>query len=388
VQPVPAVFEVFTAALRLGLTSFGGPTAHLGYFRREYVERRGWLDDAAYAELVAIAQFLPGPSSSQVGAAVGAVRAGAAGALAAWLGFTLPSALLMALFAELATTRDVADALWLHALKLVAVAVVLDAVLGMARTLTRTALTAGLAVVVGVTVLLLPTSGAVQVTALILAGGVSALALRHGTQPAAASSLPLPVSRRNGLALLGAVVMLAVMLPFAPSAGRLGELGAGLFRSGALVFGGGHVVLPLLRAETVPGLVAADTFLAGYGAAQAVPGPLFTFGAFLGEVAAGPGGAVVATVAIFAPGLLLFFGVLPFWQGIRSRPMVRATLIGVNAGVVGLLAAAWVDPIVATSVTSVLDAGYAAVLFALLRWRLPPIAIVAVALVASPMLAL
>jgi chromate transporter len=379
------VGEVFLAALRLGLTSFGGPAAHLGYFRREYVDRRRWLDDSGYAEVVAIAQFLPGPTSSQIGAAVGYARRGAAGAAAAWLGFTLPSAVAMALFARFATTADLADARWLTALKLVAVAVVLDAVLGMARTLTRTLRTAVIAVGVGGVLALAPPSGLLQVGCLV-AAGLAGLVWgdRAGTAPVSAAA-PLRVSPRAGVLLFGALLALVGLLPAAP--GVLGDLARTMVRAGALVFGGGHVVLPLLRAGTVPDLVPEADFLSGYGAAQAVPGPLFTFASFLGEAAAGPAGAALATVSIFLPGLLLFFGVLPFWTALRRRAPVRAAVVGVNAGVVGLLAAAWIDPITSSAVHSVGRAVFAAVLFALLRLRrVPPVVVVALAVIASPLL--
>jgi chromate transporter len=394
---MPGSLEVFRVALRLGLTSFGGPSAHIGYFRTEYVQRRRWLTERGFAELVAIAQFLPGPSSSQLGVAVGFIRAGWAGAVAAWLGFTLPSAVAMAAFAGVSSRIDVTGALWLHALKLVAVAVVLDAVLAMARTLTRTPLTIGIAAVAGVVSLLLPTTGPTQLAVLTGAGLVAAMAAR-GHLPARDDDAPrIAISRRVGVVLLtafvvlSAVVLIATVLPGRAAAGthRLADLAAAMFRAGALVFGGGHVVLPLLQTETVPRLVAPDAFLAGYGAAQAVPGPLFTFAAFVGQSAAGVPGAVVATVMIFLPGMLLMFGVLPFWSSIRSRTAVRSALIGVNAAVVGLLASALVDPIATGSVHSAFDLAYTAILFALLRrGRRQPVVVVAVALVASPLLGL
>ncbi len=380
------VIEVFTVALRLGLTSFGGPIAHLGYFRTEYVQRRRWLGEADYAELVALAQFLPGPSSSQVGAAVGYARAGAPGAAAAWLGFTLPSAVALAGFAALSRSIDVASAPWLHALKLVAVAVVLDAVIGMARTLANTTRTASLAAGVALAVLLLPVAAWTQVVCLVAAAGAGVLLLRD--RRPVESAAPVRVPRAVGATLLGLAAVLFLLAPLL-ARGPLGSVVAAAYRSGALVFGGGHVVLPLLQSQVVPDPVPQADFLAGYGATQAVPGPLFTFASYLGEVVAGPVGAIAATLAIFAPGLLLLFGTLPFWSAVRAKPVVRAALTGVNAGVVGLLAAALLTPIATSSLTSPLDVVYAAVLFAAVRFgRRPAWQVVLLAVAASPLLAL
>lgn len=382
-------WEVFTVAVRLGLTSFGGPIAHIGYYRAEYVERRKWLDDGPFAELVALAQFLPGPSSSQVGAAIGFARAGWAGALAAWLAFTLPSAAAMALFAVFASSADIAGAVWVHALKLVAVAIVLDAVIAMARTLASRIATAAIAVASATALVLLPTSGVVQVACLAVAAVIGVL-LFHRTAAPTVHALPISLSRGVGLALLMAFAALFVLLPvLARHGGVLAELAAGVYRAGSLVFGGGHVVLPLLQSQTVPSLVSEETFLTGYGAAQAVPGPLFTFATFLGQASAGAAGAVVATIMIFLPGMLLFFGALPFWRQVRSNTKAAAALVGVNAGVVGLLAAAWIDPIVTSSIAEPVDVLFAAALFALLRViQLAPWIVVVLAVVASPLLAL
>jgi chromate transporter len=375
--------------LRLGVTSFGGPIAHLGYFRAEYVERRRWLDDAAFAELVALGHFLPGPTSSQVGMAIGYVRAGFPGALAGWVGFTLPSAVIMGTFGAIAIGGDVGgDVVWLHALQLVAVAVVLDAVIGMARQLAVTWATAVIAIATAVALLVLPTSGLLQVACLVVAALVGLLLFRRQavSDPGA---LPIQIGRRVGVMALTAFVGLLVVLPLVAGLGVLAEIAHTVYRAGALVFGGGHVVLPLLEAEMVPGLVSETDFLAGYGVAQALPGPLFTFGTYLGQVAAGLPGAVVATVAIFLPGALIMFGVLPFWQPVRSDARVQSALVAVNAAVVGLLAAAWIDPITANSITSVLDAGFAAVLFVALRFvKAPPWVVVLGAVLASPLLAL
>jgi chromate transporter len=380
---------VFAVTLRLGLTSFGGPIAHLGYFRTEYVERRRWLGDAVFAELVALGQFLPGPTSSQVGMAVGYIRAGFRGALAGWIGFTLPSAVIMAVFGAIAAGGGVeGDEAWLRALQLVAVAVVLDAVIGMARQLAATWPTAIIAAVTGVVLLVLPTSGLIQVACLITAAAVGLLLFRSkaSSEP---GELPLQAGRRVGVVALTAFFGLFAVLSLLSGLGVLAELADATYRAGALVFGGGHVVLPLLETEMVPDLVSETSFLAGYGVAQALPGPLFTFGTYLGQVVAGLPGAVVATVAIFLPGALILFGVLPFWQRIRSDTRVQAALVGVNAAVVGLLSAAWIDPITTSSVTSVRDAGFAAVLFVALRFiNVPPWLVVIGAALSSPLLTL
>jgi chromate transporter len=377
---------VFTVALRLGLTSFGGPIAHLGYFRTEYVERRRWLTDAAFAELVALGQFLPGPASSQVGMAIGYTRAGWRGALAGWTGFTLPSAVIMAGFGALAARADIGDEVWLRALKLVAVAVVLEAVIGMAGRLAATRSSAAIAIITGVALLVLPTSGLAQVGCLTLAGLAGLLVLR--SQPVSdPAELPLNVGRRAGAVALSAFVALLALLPFIAGLGVLAELADAMYRSGALVFGGGHVVLPLLGAETVPGLIDETSFLAGYGVAQALPGPLFTFASYIGQVTADLPGAAVATIAVFLPGFLILFGVLPFWQRIRSDGRVQAALIAVNAAVVGLLAAALIDPIMTSSVDAVVDALFAAALFVALHLaKVPPWLVVIGAVLASPVL--
>ncbi|WGF88141.1 chromate efflux transporter [Marinivivus vitaminiproducens] len=364
--------EVFWAFLRLGLTSFGGPIAHLGYFRNEFVARRRWVDEAAYADLVALCQFLPGPASSQVGFALGLLRAGPLGALAAWTAFTLPSALVLVLVASGAAAFDgpVGRGL-LHGLKITAVAVVAQAVLGMARSLTPDRERAAIAVVAAVLVTL--TGGALGQVAAIVAGGLLAGVLCPAADAPAAAALPAPVSRRAGTAALGLFLALLLALPLAASV--LAWQGVALFdaffRAGALVFGGGHVVLPLLEAALVqPGWVGGDAFLAGYGAAQAVPGPLFTFGAYLGFVMEpaphGLTGAVLALVAIFLPGLLLVVGALPFWSVLRTRGDAQTVMRGANAAVVGLLAVALVHPIGTNAIADPLDAVLAAAAFLLL----------------------
>lgn len=374
---------MFIAFLKLGLTSFGGPIAHLGYFRDELVVRRQWIDEAGYADLVALCQFLPGPASSQTGFALGLARAGPLGAAAAWAGFTLPSALLMLLFAYVASsiTGPIGTAI-IHGLKLVAVAIVAQAVWGMARTLAPDRPRAGIALVALLMVTLL--GGAWSQVAAIGMGVIGGLWLCRDGTPSPAGPVRFAVSRSIGIASLVAFVMLLAGLPLLVASS--GVQGVALFdafyRSGALVFGGGHVVLPLLQSAVVgPGWTNNATFLAGYGAAQAMPGPLFTFAAYLGAVV-GPApneiaGAAIALIGIFLPGLLILIGVLPFWDTLRARPAAQAALRGVNAAVVGLLAAALYSPVWISAVLTPYDFTIAAIGFILLMiWRTPPIAVV------------
>lgn len=380
--PVPAgsAAEVFGAFLRLGLTSFGGPIAHLGYFRNELVLRRRWLDDRAYGDLVALCQFLPGPSSSQVGFALGLSRAGWPGALAAFAGFTLPSALLMVLFATLAPRLDgPAGAGALHGLKIVAVAIVAQAVWGMARSLCPDRPRAGIAVAAVAVLAFVP--GAFGMIGAILAGAVAGLVLCRGAaQPAAPAVLPL--SRAGGIAALAAFGAGLVLLPLLAGSSQAWAVVDGFYRAGALVFGGGHVVLPLLEGEVVArGWVTQDAFLAGYGAAQAVPGPLFTFAAYLGAVLgpepSGWGGAALALGAVFLPGFLVLAGALPFWNALRARPAPQAMMQGANAAVVGILGAALYHPIFTSAVGGLPDLALAAACFvALTVWQAPAWAVV------------
>ena len=372
-------FEVLRVSLRLGLTSFGGPIAHLGYFRDEYVVRRKWLDEKTYADLVALCQFLPGPASSQVGIAIGQLRAGTLGALAAWTGFTLPSAIALALFAYgVDALGGTLGGGWLHGLKVVAVAVVAQAVLGMMRALAPDRERATLAVVAAALVLAVP-SAAGQVGAIVL-GGVAGILLFRGEAPADHAALPVTIGRRTGAMLLALFVVLLIGLPLIAAAvpSQSVRLFDAFYRAGALVFGGGHVVLPLLQASVVPpGWVSNDAFLAGYGAAQAVPGPLFTFAAYLGAVM-GPQpngwlGAALCLVAVFLPSFLLVIGTLPFWDALRRRPLAQATLRGVNAAVVGLLIAALYNPVWTAGITGPYDFALAAAAFLLLfMWQTPP----------------
>lgn len=385
--------EVFGAFLKLGLTSFGGPIAHLGYFRDELVTRRRWISEAGYADLVALCQFLPGPASSQVGFALGMMRAGPLGALAAWAGFTLPSALLLILFAYGASTLDGPLAQGaLHGLKLVAVAVVAQAVLGMARTLAPDAVRAGIAVSAVFIVGLM--GGALGQLSAIVLGVCAGLALCRGDTKPSDGSLSFGGSTQIGFALLAIFALLLIGLPLMAGLGEGLALFDAFYRAGALVFGGGHVVLPLLETEVVAsGWVGSDAFLAGYGAAQAVPGPLFTFAAYLGAVGTPLGGGfmagALALVAIFMPGLLLVAGALPFWNALRRWPMAQAGMRGANAAVVGILAAALYDPVFTSAVRMPLDFALVAAGFvALVVWRAAPWVVVVAIAVASVVFAL
>jgi chromate transporter len=376
--------EVLRVFLRLGSTSFGGPIAHLGYFHEEFVVRRRWVDEDSFADLVALCQFLPGPASSQVGFALGLGRAGGWGGAAAWAGFTLPSVALMLSFALGATALNNRLGVGLlHGLKLVAVAIIAQAVLGMARSLCpdrqRAAIAAGSALVV------LSGSSSVHQLGAIVLGGVAGLLFCRGAEAGSARPAFSSVSRAAGVAGL---VAFALLLLAGPLVARVWPapavaLFAAFYRAGALVFGGGHVVLPLLQSAVVtPGWLSDDAFLAGYGAAQAVPGPLFSFAAYLGYVASpvhGVVGGLVALVALYLPGLLILFGALPFWDVLRQEVWAQAGMRGVNASVVGLLGTALYHPVWTSSVLGRADFAVALVCFVLLTaWRAPPLLVVLV----------
>jgi len=376
--------EVFRAYLKLGLTSFGGPIAHLGYFRDELVLRRKWIDEAGFADLVALCQFLPGPASSQVGYALGLLRGGPLGALAAWCAFTLPSAVLLALFAMGAgAIEGPVGAGLIHGLKIVAVAVVAQAVWGMARSLTPDRQRAGIALI-AVLIVVFAAGWPGQIMAIIV-GGTVGLWLCRDAVTTTVGHLAFPVSRSVGFLALAVFFVLLLGLPFAAAA--TGWQGLALFdvfyRSGALVFGGGHVVLPLLEAGVVqPGWITPDGFLAGYGAAQAVPGPLFTFAAYLGAAVTpwpnGVAGAIIGLTGIFLPGLLLVTGALPFWDIFRTRPLAQAAMRGTNAAVVGILATALYNPVWTSAILNPRDFAAALAGFVLLTvWRVPPWVVVA-----------
>jgi len=384
-QSTGRVREVFGAFLMLGLTSFGGPIAHLGYFRTEFVARRRWLSEQAYADLVALCQFLPGPASSQVGFALGLMRAGPWGAAAAWTAFTLPSAIVLVLFALGAGLLDgpVSQGI-IHGLKVVAVAIVAHAVWGMARNLCPDRQRAGIALAAVFTVILV--SGPLGQVSAILIGAVAGMLLCRTRNEPAASQLEMPVSRRAGRVALMIFVALFLGLPLLawtiPS-GMIAMLDA-FYRAGALVFGGGHVVLPLLEAEVVQsGWVTADEFLTGYGAAQAVPGPLFTFAAYLGAVIepalGGLAGAAMALVIIFVPGMLLLVAVLPHWNSFRRLDSAQALMRGANAAVVGILGAALYQPVWTSAIIGPYEFVLALTGFLLLSiWQLPAWAVVVI----------
>jgi chromate transporter len=370
--------DVFLTALRLGCTSFGGPIAHLGYFRSEYVHRRRWVSEETYADLVALCQFLPGPASSQVGIGIGTIRAGKIGGLLAWTGFTLPSFLLMALFAGIVNRFDITDAGWVHGLNVVAVAVVALAVTGMARQFCRDSLRIGLAVAAAIVVLLIPTASA-QIGVLLIGAIVGWRFIQSAVRPAIRHERS-PISRRFGISCLVLLGFILISLRLGAREHPDGAVGltSMMFDAGSLVFGGGHIILPLLQRQVVPaGWMSDATFISGYGAAQAVPGPLFSFSAFIGSARNpepnGLPGALLATVAIFLPSILLIFGGLPFWDQLRASSLFRGTLAGINATVVGILAAAFIDPVWTTAILRVSDLALAAlclVLLAVRKW--PP----------------
>ncbi len=375
--------EVLTTFLKLGLTSFGGPIAHLGYFRDELVLRRRWIDEARYGEIVALCQFLPGPASSQVGFCMGLLRGGPLGALAAWAAFTLPSAILLVLFAYgAASAGGPVEAAILHGLKLVAVAVVAQAVYGMAKSLTPDRTRAGIALAAVFIVSFL--ASAIGQVAAIAIGAVAGLVLCRQAGAGTVGHLSVPISRRFGAGCLVVFFALLIVMPLWASVSGSADVNLfdAFYRSGALVFGGGHVVLPLLKAEIVDkGWLSNDVFLAGYGAAQAVPGPLFTFAAYLGaaigQVTGDLASAVVALVAIFLPGLLLVTGVLPFWEVVRRREDAQAAMRGANAAVVGILGAALYNPVWTSAVLTPADFALALAGFlGLTMWKLPPWAVV------------
>jgi chromate transporter len=372
-------WEVFLAFLKLGLTSFGGPIAHLGFFRDELVVRRRWIDEKGYADLVALCQFLPGPASSKVGFAMGLLRGGPLGALAAFLAFTLPSALLLIAFAYGASRIEGPLGTGIiNGLKIVAVAIVAQAVWGMAKTLCPDRQRAS--IVVLAVIIAIGVGGSLGQVGAIVFGGLAGLIVCRSGGVALTAPVRFPVSHRAGLVALGLFVLLLIGLPLLARQG----LGQGVavvdafYRAGALVFGGGHVVLPLLEAEVVrPGWISHDQFLAGYGAAQAVPGPLFSFAAYLGVVLGpepnGLAGAAIALTAIFLPGFLLLIGVIPFWDGFRTRAWAQALMRGANAAVVGILGAALYSPVFNSAIVNGPSFALALACFVLLvAWKAPP----------------
>ncbi len=374
-----SLLEVLWVSTRLGLTSFGGPIAHLGYFHEEYVKRRKWIDEQSFADLVALCQFLPGPASSQVSIAIGIARARILGGIAAWIGFTLPSALALIAFAfGVGAFAGAADAGWLHGLKVVAVAVVAQAVWGMARSLCPDRERATLAVLASIVTLAWPT--AVGQLSSIAIAGIVGLIIFPGSASSSLSHIRFPVGQKTGIAAWGIFFALLIGLPLVRQIqpGHALEVFDSFFRVGSLVFGGGHVVLPLLQTQVVgPGWITNEQFVAGYGATQAVPGPLFTFSAYLGAVIGpepnGWTGAFLALVAIFLPSFLLVVGALPFWDILRSAPVFQSALKGINAAVVGLLLTALYKPVWTSAIYSPADFGLGLVAFGLVMfWKCPP----------------
>jgi chromate transporter len=393
-QSQGSFLEVLWVSTRLGLTSFGGPIAHLGYFHEEYVNRKKWIDEQSYADLVALCQFLPGPASSQVSIAIGVARARLLGGVAAWIGFTLPSALALIAFAlGIGAFASSADSGWLHGLKIVAVAVVAQAVWGMARSLCPDRERATIAILASIVTLAWPTAVG-QLSSIALAGLVG-LAIFPGTTSASPSHMRFPIGKKLGIAAWIVFFTLLVGLPFLrqiqPSHAL--EVFDSFFRVGSLVFGGGHVVLPLLQTEVVgPGWVTNEQFVAGYGATQAVPGPLFTFAAYLGAVMAaepnGWTGAMLALVAIFLPSFLLIAGALPFWDLLRSMPAFQSALKGINAAVIGLLLTALYKPVWTSAIYSPADFGLGLVAFGLLLfWKCPPWLVVVLTAIGGELIA-
>jgi len=369
-----SLMEILLISTRLGLTSFGGPIAHLGYFHEEYIRRRKWMDEKSYADLVALCQFLPGPASSQVGIGIGVMRAGILGGILAFIGFTLPSVVALILFALLLQGLDIGDASWIHGLKIVAVAVVAHAIVGMAQKLTPDLQRKSIALFALVGTLLWQTAFT-QVGVILLSGLMGYLIYKNHTENDE-SKLFFPISRSFGIICLSLFFGLLIFLPVLREVTTLNWVAMfdSFYRSGSLVFGGGHVVLPLLEREFVPtGWLNEEAFLAGYGATQAVPGPLFTFAAYIGAIINGWKGGLLATVAIFLPAFLLILGTLPFWDTLRRNPKIKGALMGINAAVVGILISAFYHPIWTSAILTPIDFAFAAVLFSMLvYWKLPP----------------
>jgi chromate transporter len=371
---IKSLIEILLVSTRLGLTSFGGPIAHLGYFHDEYIRKRKWIDEKSYADLVALCQFLPGPASSQVGIGIGVLRGGLIGGIMAFIGFTLPSVFALILFAWFLHEMNIGNAGWIHGLKIVAVAVVAQAILGMAQKLTPDLKRKALALFALVGTLLWQTAFT-QVSVIVISAIFGFFLYKQHIEKDELK-IQFPISRGFGVTCLSLFFGLLILLPILREVTSLSWIAMfdSFYRSGSLVFGGGHVVLPLLEREFVPtGWLSEEAFLAGYGAAQAVPGPLFTFAAYLGTVMKSWQGGLLATVAIFLPAFLLILGTLPFWDSLRRNPKIKGALMGVNAAVVGILIAAFYNPIWTSSILAPIDFAFAAILFSMLvYWKLPP----------------
>ncbi|CQR47147.1 Chromate transport protein [Paraliobacillus sp. PM-2] len=367
------LIEIFLISTKLGLTSFGGPIAHLAYFKDEYIDRRKWLDDRTYADIIAICQFLPGPASSQVGISIGMLRGGVMGGFISWLGFTMPSVIVLVLFGLMYQTFSLDDAGFIHSLKIVAAAVVLHALIGLGKKLTPDKPRLAIALTAAIIMLLYP-SAWMQIVIILGAGFVGLKWFEHKSK-SKVQPLSIKISKKMGLTALGILISLLVVVPIL---NRLSDnpflhIFDVFFRVGSLVFGGGHVVLPMIEREIVPtGLLTANEFLAGYGMAQAVPGPLFTFSSYLGTMLEGITGAIIATIGIFLPSFLLIIAALPFLNELRNRSVFQSILMGVNASVVGILLAAFYNPVISSSIFDASDFALAALLFGLLNiWKVP-----------------
>ncbi|MGR9047807.1 chromate efflux transporter [Halobacillus faecis] len=387
-KPKGSLLEIFKASTKLGFTSFGGPVAHLAYFKDEYIDRKKWLDDKTYADIIALCQFLPGPASSQVGIAIGMLRGGLLGGIISWIGFTVPSIIVLVLFALLYQSFDLSDANFIHSLKVVAAAVVLHALIGLGKKLTPDRPRIAIALVSALILLLYP-SAWMQLL-IILAAGLFGWKMFSSMVESKIQPFPVTFSKKVGVASLGVLVALLAFLPILArnTESMLIQLFDTFFRVGSLVFGGGHVVLPMLEREVVPtGWLTANEFLAGYGMAQAVPGPLFTFSSYLGTMIEGIAGALVATAGIFLPSFLFLMAALPFLNELRKRPAFQGVLTGVNASVVGILLAAFYDPVLKSSIIDGADFALASILFALLHFfKVPAWAIVLIGVGAGAIL--
>ncbi|GIO24077.1 chromate transporter [Oceanobacillus sp. J11TS1] len=388
VKGYKALLEIFLISTRLGLTSFGGPTAHLGYFHEEYVNRRKWMDEKSYADLVALAQFLPGPASSQVGIGIGVMRAGILGGIISFIGFTMPSVIALILFAVLLTEMDISHTGWIHGLKIVAVVIVAHAIMGMAKNLTPDIRRKSIALFALIGTLVWQTAFT-QIDVILIAALLGFLLFKQHEDKEGASFL-FPISKRISVICL--LLFLGFLFLFPILREVTGSTWVAMldsfYRAGSLVFGGGHVVLPLLEQELVPkGWISEEAFLAGYGVTQAVPGPLFTFSAYLGAVMKGWLGGLLATFAIFLPAFLLILGALPFWDRLRHNAKMKGAMMGVNAAVVGILISAFYHPIWTSSILTSLDFALAAVLFSMLvYWKLPPWVIVVTGIIGGAVL--
>ncbi|WP_045517579.1 chromate efflux transporter [Neobacillus niacini] len=384
------LIEILVVSTKLGLTSFGGPIAHLGYFHEEYVRKRKWLDEQGYANLVALCQFLPGPASSQVGIGIGVLRGGLLGGVLAFIGFTLPSVIALILFALLLQGMDIEKAGWIHGLKIVAVAVVAHAISGMASKLTPDLSRKSISLFALISTLLWQTAYT-QVSVILISAAAGYFIYKEQKEDFP-TEIQFSISRKFAFICLGLFFGLLIVLPIVRELTNLSWVAMfdSFYRSGSLVFGGGHVVLPLLEREFVPGgWLSKEAFLAGYGAAQAVPGPLFTFAAYIGAVVDGWAGGLLATFAIFLPAFLLILGTLPFWESLSRNPKIKGALMGVNAAVVGILISAFYDPIWTSSIMAPIDFAFAALLFSMLAyWKLPPWVIVVTGIIGGYLLSL